>query len=459
MGARALGQAPEVQVGPLQVGAVGVQSDGIALGGLEIHLPGLGVHPQHPAHVPGTGGDLALDPAQGVVPVQVLVAAAGRPPEEAAVLEEHRKRQPIDPPAAALLPHQGLPRVPLEPHTLQPGLGAVLVIGHEPAGGIPAHGDNDRFIIGMGIFHPGKAAVQVHHPQPGHRVGLPRARIGLEQGGGRLGPVVLDGDAGDVGFIQADEGDAPGVRGPPEPLGPLAGKDLLLVDPVQAAVQVVRPASGGEPGLPAGGQVRHHQVVALQVGHQGAVGAEGGRLLEARGAGHQPGADPARIHQVQVLARGHQEGVTGRVPDEGRAPGGSGARLVQPRPRQGSHELGLVHPGAGLPPGRGQAGETLDPVPLLPLFHQGAVRPPPEGDARLVHVGHLPYRVEQALHGQVAGALGGAAQAHEQAGHEPEEQGGTSHGSSRGLSAQEGRQLQHYPPYRRWPCHRTNLAM
>ncbi len=408
-----------MQVGPLQVGAVGVQADGIALGGLEIHLFSLRIHPQHPAHVPGPGGDRAPDPAQGVVPVQVLVAAAGRPPEEATILEEHREWQPIDPPAAALLPHQGLPLVPLEPHALQPSLGAVLVIGHEPAVGIPSHGYNDCLIIGVGIFHPGDAAVQVHHPQLGHRVGLPRAGIGLEEGGGRLGPVVLDGDAGDVGLIQADEGDAPGVRIPPEPLGPFAGKDLLLVDPVQAAVQVVHPASGGEPGLPAGGQVRHVQVVALQVGHQGAVGAEGGGLLEARGACRQPGADPARIHQVQILASGHQERVAGRVPGEGRAPGGGGALLVQPRPHQGGHELGLVHPGAGFPPGRGQAGKTLGLVPLLPLFHHGAVRPPPEGDARLVQIGHLPCRVEQALHRQVAGALGGAAQAHEQAGQEP----------------------------------------
>jgi hypothetical protein len=75
------------------------------------------------------------------------------------------------------------------------------------------------------------------------------------------GHVVDDGERLDLGLVEAQEGDLPGVPRPPVAAVVATAIDLLLVDPVEDAVEQLLAAVGGDLPLLLGLLVYHHEVV------------------------------------------------------------------------------------------------------------------------------------------------------------------------------------------------------
>ena len=359
VGAGLGGQAGEALA--IQADAIGVQADGAALGGIEEQLPGRS-HAMDLAHVPGACGDRGEGLAVPVVAVDMVVPRAAGLPQEAAIRQPEGQGQTLLP-GLATFPDQNLGAGAFVGPQLQPALDAVLQGRQQPSLGVPAHLDDEGLLVGVGVLHPGGLPGQVHHAQAGRGVGVAGLGVAGLEGLLRLAAVIQEGEDRDLGLVQAEVGQAAGVRGPP--VGPEAAPaiDLLLVDPVQAAVEDGLAAPLSEAGLGARGDFLAVEVVAPEEGHLGPVRAEGG--LVGLGLAEAAGRGGGGLHQVEGVRHVHQEGRAGFIPHEaapaqgGLGLGNGGARRLQGLLQARGVQEGLGLPGAGVHPGE----NGLLPVP------------------------------------------------------------------------------------------------
>ena len=84
-------------------------------------------------------------------------------------------------------------------------------------------------------------------PEPDARIRVAGLRIGVDLERRPVGHVIDDREPWHVPFVGLQERDAAAVRAPPVGLVVAAAVDLLLVDPVELAVQRVLAAVGGQP--------------------------------------------------------------------------------------------------------------------------------------------------------------------------------------------------------------------
>ena len=266
--ARALGQAHEafsVEADAVQVGARRA-----ALGGLERDAALLLVDGDDAAHGPVPCGDRVLELAVLAVVVDVLLAGARAGPQEAVVVEVARQGGALGP-GLRLLADEGLDlasRGVVQVH-VAPGLDAVL--DHEQAAAIvvPADAHDQEFA----------ALLVLREVGPLHLAGR---RLGDAQLDGRVrvaglgvvgdlaldaeGPVldVVDDGEGVHGLlVGGQERDVLAVRREPEGLEVAATVELLLVDPVELAVEELVAAVVGHAGDHAALGVEQVEVIVL----------------------------------------------------------------------------------------------------------------------------------------------------------------------------------------------------
>ena len=171
------------------------------------------------------------------------------------------------------------------------------------------------------------------------------------------------------------------ARGGAPPVGAVvaAAVDLLLVDPVELAVQQLRAAVGGEPALAPVIDVHYVEVVAADEADQLAVRAEGELLLRLHRRG-EPLGPALRVERdvIEIVVDGDDGGGARRVHLEGAA----GKRAADHRRVEPERVGGAIAGRLGLEERRRRAGRRLDLHPL----HAAARRTRPEvlgvGDPR-----------------------------------------------------------------------------
>ena len=270
------------------------------------------------AGVPLAAGDLPPQRAVAVVVIEVLPAGALADPQERPVAEP-RRRAVLGDPRLGRLAQQRLRVAAVERRGVQvePGLLAVLhLVDDAAAVRHPAHVDDEVLRRGVAIeVHPRRgAAGDADDAQPDARVGVAGLRVVPRLHGEAPRNVIDDGEFRHRPLVELQEGEM--ARGGAPPVGAVvaAPVDLLLVDPVELAVQQLRAAVGGEPALAPVVDVHHVQVVAAHEADQLAVRAEGELLLGL----HRRG-EPLRAalgverNVVEVVVDGHDGGGARRV--------------------------------------------------------------------------------------------------------------------------------------------------
>ena len=137
-------------------------------------------------------------------------------------------------------------------------------------------------------------------------------------------------EAGHVPLVGLQEGDAAAVGAPPVGLVVASAVDLLLVDPIEPAVQGVLAAVGGQLHLFA----REVDNVQVRVAHEGdaaAVGREAGQFLVLGSVGETCQRLAGEIPREQIRGKLEQEPVRIRREAQGSGPRfRSGVLMVQP---------------------------------------------------------------------------------------------------------------------------------
>src|SRR2546422_8426475 len=136
--------------------------------------------------------------------------------------------------------------------------------------------------------------------------------------------MVHDGIAWNGRVIELQEREAGRIRAPPVGAELAAAVDLLLVHPIELAVEDVGAAVGGNRTLVRGRGLGHEEVVAAHEGHEPAVGAERGQFLCAWRAGETRDASGAEVVDEQIVRQRQEYGClrgierqTARTPDDG----------------------------------------------------------------------------------------------------------------------------------------------
>ena len=319
---RQAGAAGAVEAGAVQVPLAGVllrRGEVEKAGALVEEQGGGGPRERHGrVHDPGAARDLPAGPGE-VARVRVGPAVPlGDPQEAAAAVEEAGLAEVVDPGLRALGEHRarraergvggGGHRQQAQ---LQLVLRAVQVLeGDAPGVGRERELRQDVDVVGRERdqpLGPGRAVpAEAHHAEPHDRVRRARLGIPLPPDLVAHGEEVHDGERGHPRLVELQVGDLPRVRRPGVSL-PRARGELLLVDPVEPAVQQRLRATSRQPGLPAARGVHHPEVAAAHERDLRAVRRGLGVLLlfrrlheRTRGAG--PGVD-----DEDVAAGRHEE--------------------------------------------------------------------------------------------------------------------------------------------------------
>ncbi len=251
--------------------------------------------------------------------------ALGQPEEPAPVFQEPRRGEGVDP-GRALLGEDGarrgqgglLRRGDGQEAKLDLVLGPVQpLIGQGPGVRGPGEVGHDVHVVGLERHQALRSGCEVvgeaDHPHPNDGVRAARLGIALEGDLVAHGQEVHDGEGGDARLIELEERDGVGVRGPGVGL-PGAGSQLLLVHPVEPAVEHGVGPAAGEPGLAPAGEVEHVEVVLADEGDATAVRRELRELLLLRRSGEGVGGSVPGLHQVQVPFVGDEQPISRRGP-------------------------------------------------------------------------------------------------------------------------------------------------
>ena len=193
---------------------------------------------------------------------------------------------------------------------------------------------------------PGDAAARGRgdaEPDAGIRVAGLRVGIDLERR--PVGHVVDDRETGHVALVGLQERDPPAVRTPPVGLVVAAAIDLLLVDPVELAVQRVLSAARRQPDFVAGDEVHDVEIRVAHEREAATIRREAGQFLGFRTVGEPRQRLGVEVPDEQVRCELEQEPIGGRGKAERRRSRLRGGVLtVQPQLlfQSPSQRLGVV---------------------------------------------------------------------------------------------------------------------
>ena len=280
----------------------------------DVGEPGFFVHGVERTDFPATVGQGLRELAVPVVAVEVLESGPFAEPEEAAVLEEVRRAEHVDP-GVGLLPQNslGLAGRRVGPVEVEERLFAILYLVPDIAVGRERDVDDQDLRVAVEArVDPGDASAAGlgdSEQDAGVRVPGLGVRVDLERR--PEGHVVDHREAGNVPLVALQEGDAAAVEAPPMGLVVAAAVDLLLVDPVELAVERVLAAVGGQPEFVAGG-VDDVEIRVADEGDTAAVRREAGEFLGLRTPGEPGERFVVETPDEQVRGEVEQQAVRGR---------------------------------------------------------------------------------------------------------------------------------------------------
>ena len=308
-GVRSLRRRQALHPGAVQLDAIDVAADRAALGAREIHPAARLVDAVKRAHLPLPAGHLLDERAVGAVVIEVPPSGPVADPEKRAVAQPRRRLHIVGAdPVLAGFPQDGSRRAGGRVRGIQfePGLRAVLHgVDHAPAVGRP--GDANDQPIGGGILrrvHPGRrAAGDPRHAEPDDRIRIAGLRIVPLLDVLLVRDVIDDRIRRHRRVVDPQKRQRARIGAPPVRAGVAPSVDLLLVDPVQPAVENLRRAVLGQRGFVAGREVGHIQVVAAHERDRLAVGAERCLLFRAGRVRQSHGASVVERIAVQVVGQ------------------------------------------------------------------------------------------------------------------------------------------------------------
>ena len=252
-----------------------------------------------------------------------------------ALLPQKVRRPELVHPGVGLLAQDPLrlAGVRIGPVQVEEGLPAVLDLIPDVAAG--RERDVDEQDLGVPVdpwVDPGDVSSRGRRdaePDAGIRVAGLRVGVDLERR--PVGHVVDDREAGHVPLVGLQERNPPAVRTPPVRLVVAAAVDLLLVDPVELAVQRVLSAARGQPDFVAGDEVHDVEIRVAYEREAATIRREAGQFLGFRTVGEPRQRLGVEVPDEQVRGELEQEPIgRRRQAQRRRSRLGSGVLIVQP---------------------------------------------------------------------------------------------------------------------------------